>query len=353
MRTGDSRNWHSLVILASALVLTFCTTVVGHAQVQPIHVFDSPNHATISGVALSPDGTKVVAGSIDARVWDVRTGELIATLQRVERFGYDGDNAVTAVSFSSDGNRVVTGDWYAAVRIWDVQTAELIQTFQVPRSEYAHGSWGFVYAVALSADGRYLLANCEHEVLLWDVQSGDEILRLAGSPPIEEKYLAFFPDGKRFLLRRSLNENAGAEVWDIPTWSVVRTFDGYSGILSADGKRVLTLLGRHADTYALWNAETGELIRSFGERALSTRLGALSPNGSIVVVRLKDGASNITDTQTTAVLRELSLSGKHLSPHQAFSADGRLTVTADRDSVYVWDISDLTSAVGDAALYNR
>ena len=72
-------------------------------------------------VAHSPDGTKIVSGSLDktVRVWDAVTGTLINTLQ-----GHSG--GVTAVAYSPDGTKIVSGSGDKTVRVWDAVTGTLI-----------------------------------------------------------------------------------------------------------------------------------------------------------------------------------------------------------------------------------
>ena len=55
-------------------------------------------------VAFSPDGTRLASGSGDetVRLWDVETGEEIATLRGHEHFVY-------SVAFSPDGTRLASG----------------------------------------------------------------------------------------------------------------------------------------------------------------------------------------------------------------------------------------------------
>ena len=325
-------------------VVAVCLPLSSHvqAQVQPIRVFNEPNLASISGAALSPDGTMVLMGSTPARVWDIKTGEVIAAL-------HEEGSAVSAVAFSRDGKQVVTGDWDVYAMIWDVQTSEVVGKFRF-------GPWppgprpGPVIAVALSPGGRYLAATTTGriEVKVWDTQSGQEMLNLASPPPIKARYLAFFPDGRRFLIRRRLNETVWGEVWNVVTGTVTRTFDGGQATLSADGKRVLTRAGGPAP-YKIWDAETGELIFSVPQSDPHHTPIAISADGENVIYKF-DAGIRVVEARTAAQLRDIS---GQLVEYQGFSVDGRLMITTGRDSVYVWDISDLTSAVGDAALYNR
>ena len=64
--------------------------------------------------SFSPDGTRVVTGSIDntARVWDAATGEPLAELT-----GHT--DWVFSASFSPDGTRIVTASMDKTARVWD------------------------------------------------------------------------------------------------------------------------------------------------------------------------------------------------------------------------------------------
>jgi WD domain, G-beta repeat len=87
--------------------------------------------AAVSAVAFSPDGKRVLTGSYDntARLWDAATGEAVATLK-----GHTAQ--VLAVAFSPDGRRVLTGSNDHTARLWDLPTAqELVEKVKarVPR----------------------------------------------------------------------------------------------------------------------------------------------------------------------------------------------------------------------------
>jgi hypothetical protein len=83
-------------------------------------------------VAFSPNGTRILAGSVDntARLWDVATGEAVATLAGHTKL-------VKAIAFSPDGTRVLTGSWDGTARLWSVfkSVQDLINTVNssVPR----------------------------------------------------------------------------------------------------------------------------------------------------------------------------------------------------------------------------
>jgi WD40 repeat protein len=103
------------------------------------------HQSSISFAAFSPDGTRVVTGSADktARIWDAATGRAMTGPLR------HGDDVAIA-AFSPDGARVATGSADGTARIWDVASGQPLTP------ALRHG--GEVTALAFSADGARLLA---------------------------------------------------------------------------------------------------------------------------------------------------------------------------------------------------
>eukprot|EP00741_Cyanophora_paradoxa_P012951 tig00020660_g12507.t1 len=76
----------------------------------------------VTAVAWTPDGKRIVSGSCDklVRVWDAESGELLLPLE-----GHEGQ--VTSVAVSADGKRIVSGSSDETVRVWDAESgAELL-----------------------------------------------------------------------------------------------------------------------------------------------------------------------------------------------------------------------------------
>jgi WD40 repeat protein len=110
---------------------------------------------SITAVASSPDGARVLTGSSDktARLWDAATGKVVATLA--------GHTApVSAVAFSPHGTRVLTGSWDNTARVWDAATGKAVATLA------GHS----VEAAAFSPDGtRVLTGSLDNTARLWTV----------------------------------------------------------------------------------------------------------------------------------------------------------------------------------------
>ena len=79
----------------------------------------------VISVAFSPDGKRLVSGSLDktVKVWDAQTGQETLTLK-----GHTG--GVLSVAFSPDGKRLVSGSEDKTVKVWDAQTGQEILTLK-------------------------------------------------------------------------------------------------------------------------------------------------------------------------------------------------------------------------------
>ena len=91
---------------------------------------------SVSSVAFSPDGKRIVSGSRDTtlKVWDASTGQETLTLK-----GHSG--SVYSVAFSPDGTRIVSGSFDKTLKVWDASTGQEILTLK--------GHSGIVYSVAI------------------------------------------------------------------------------------------------------------------------------------------------------------------------------------------------------------
>jgi hypothetical protein len=106
-------------------------------------------HAAVVSVAFSPEGDRLLSGSLDqtARVWDTVTGEQLARFDGHR--GLFGWRGVTGVAFCPDGARALSGSEDGSVRLWDAETG-------AERARFDHGAR--VRALAVLPDGTHALS---------------------------------------------------------------------------------------------------------------------------------------------------------------------------------------------------
>ena len=126
---------------------------------------------TVSTVAFSRDGTRILSGSWDGtvRIWNAVTGE-------IERVLEGHSDLVLSVAFSPDGTHVVAGSWNKSVLVWDAITGESTslpysESFQFPdKSNVIHilpGEFQLFtpgqQVISLSPDKKWILTDRPNE----------------------------------------------------------------------------------------------------------------------------------------------------------------------------------------------
>jgi WD40 repeat protein len=171
----------------------------------------------VLALAYSPDGKRLVSGSLDGTVivWDLATGRPLLSFR-----GHAA--SVLAVALSPDGKRLVTGGDEAPATVWEL--GNLLKAGKSPteedRSPLPKGRMDRVLSLAFSPDGKhfavagnYLKEGWHGEVKVWDLASGRERLALGGGN--EGTYcVAFSPDGRRLAVACS---DGTVKVWGIAT----------------------------------------------------------------------------------------------------------------------------------------
>src|SRR5690606_33554039 len=117
----------------------------------------TPDVVSHYAVTFSPDGAILATASDDGRVrlWDTRTWKLLRALE-----GHDGP--VRCVAFSRDGTLLASGSSAGTARVWEVATGS--------EKKVLSGHQGAVSGVAFSPDGaRLATASRDRTALIWEL----------------------------------------------------------------------------------------------------------------------------------------------------------------------------------------
>jgi WD40 repeat protein len=256
---------------------------------------------TVSGVAFSPDGSKLASASFDktVRLWDVRTGKVLHT------FGGHSDS-VYAVAFGPGGEWYATASKDRTGRVVDAATGKGRLTFSGMEQE--------VLAVAVRPDGQVVTSGFETQVSWWDPKTAER-LRRTGGPGTASHELAFNPKGTLLAIAggdgtvRLADAKTGTPGKPLPVGSAV-----FAVALDADGKRVAT--GAADGTVKLWDAADARLLATLwsgtGDNWLS-----LTPEGyaagaeaTLAAAVWKAAGKPVADAKLLAPLLDAAVVGK-------------------------------------------
>ena len=211
-------------------------------------------------IALSPQGKVVAYGSGNIiRVWNSETGSFLNLPSLPDGWNFDQDGnlvitdggflpptseIISALVFSLDGMKLVSGTYDGQVKMWDVKSGVMLSSYKVqnPRPEPINTMSFSSNGVLLAVGSNYrinvmgsskltllreidssanslvfvpdstVLVNGQSngEIEIWDVESGDKFTTLNGhSKPVET--LAFSPDGKTLV---STGQDGTILIWD-------------------------------------------------------------------------------------------------------------------------------------------
>jgi RNA polymerase sigma factor (sigma-70 family) len=282
----------------------------------------------IENLLLTPDGKTLVSndyyGTRTVCVWEMATGKL--------RHRLPGAFEAKNIALSPDGKLVATSQEKAIV-LWNLESGK-----EVRRLAQA-GALG----VAFSPDGKILAAGGDDPViLLWDTNTGKKIAQLDWKrDPTSVSVLAFTPDGKTLIAGQKFHSKIG--LWDVASGKKRQELDAQSGhiftlALSPDGALLAT--GSRKGGIPLWNLKTGELVRKLGkEGGRECYTVAFSPDGKTLAAIERDAKNqdslSLWDVAAGKELRRFS--GDIGLWSIAYSRDGKTLIAASSGAIRLLD----------------
>jgi WD40 repeat protein len=270
----------------AAVMIVLCSAArIAGAQGSPDILWQIDGHDdTVQGIAFSADGRRVVSGADywdnTAKVWNAANGELFQTLPS------DGIGIVS-VALSPDDEHLAVGygvNGYppsGLADVWNLGSEDVMHTFG-----------GF--HVAFSADGSVLATGGPwRDVYLHQMPGGQEITSIyTGSYILDVAYSPAEP-----IVAAAGSDNT-VKLYNAQTGQWLRTLSGHTDSVSAiafspDGEVIASGAGgfdeMHDASVKLWRVTDGELLRTLDGHDNWVFDLAFSPDGEMLISQGRDG----------------------------------------------------------------
>lgn len=190
--------------------------------------------------------------------------------------------SVGIVALTQDGQTLVeatglNGDF--GITLWNFNTQQQRTPIQ--------GAWVNLWTI--TPDGYTLAAASESGTAsIWNVRSGQRLIRLPTSSTVEAVAIALTPNGESLVVA---HRDGSVKQWSTRTGRLTRTlFRGISPLsiaVSSDGR---TLAVGYYNHIRLWNLSTNRLLYNLPANALGRQTIDFSPDGRFFVNTDEDGS---------------------------------------------------------------
>lgn len=170
----------------------------------------------VNSLAYTPDGKALLAGSLGAtKIWDTSTGIEVGVLA-----GSASGNS--SMSRSPDGKFLVNASWSFNERplfhLWSLETGRGVRTYQ--------GHENPINFVTFSPDGQRLLTASDDKTLkTWDFGTGAELKSFVGHTGVVLS-AAYSPDGTKIISSSRQKSVGTMKLWDANSGTAIRDFTG-------------------------------------------------------------------------------------------------------------------------------
>jgi WD40 repeat protein len=294
-----------------------------------------PSGTVISRIALSPDGTSLIAVELSddesvLQVWDIATGKRMHSLC--------DQVSPLAIAYSPDGKQVAAllGEH---IGIWDPASGLMTRLIASNIPDDAQQVHSFVY----SPDCKHLALTCFHPSLgetkchVWELAAGTRLCDLEGAPfEISEPFL---PDGKTLV---TLGSDGTIQWWDVTTGKQVRRdtrIENKGNCLaqSPDGK--LLASGGIAGAVRFWDIATGQPAGLQAAHREPVTSVTVSRDGQLLSTLGRDGTVRVWKSTTGKQVLVIPSEIASFVSAVCFTIDSKGLIMAGANrTICIWDL---------------
>ena len=263
-----SSNSDQIVCTAGTKGLVFLDAGTGHHLKSII-----PDNEKVMTIDIYEDRLVCAGEDTNIQVLNYQTGQVLWTRNQFDGVEVTHNPWINIVRFTSDGQRIISGDDNGSIYIWEADTGTLLQTLSTQQRK--------VYSLAVSQDGQYLIVGCSDNVLQqWDLECGEMIRTLDGHRDIVLD-IKFSPDSMIFA---TASADSTIRLWNAISGEPIMVLTGHKLWVRAlaFGPDHTLYSGSSGKSLKLWNLNPGNCLRTWHGISHGVRRLALSPNKQMI-----------------------------------------------------------------------
>jgi WD40 repeat protein len=237
--------------------------------------------------------------------------------------------------FSPDGKTLAaTGYRTGEVQLWDVKTGDELLRLKIGEAD---GRPQF------SPDGKLLAVPHQQGVSIWEWQNAAEP-RTISTPPRGSNSASFSPDGRTLVTMG--DDQEGLRFWDVSSGKRIRTitlggnWDIGQVQFAPDGK-TLAMSSSRTKSVSLYDPNTGQLIRKLADSPAVWRSSYItfSRNSRQMAASVGQGVLQVFDVATGLAAFNDAASHTASVNRIAAGSNGLIVTASDDQTVRVWDVT--------------
>lgn len=236
---------------------------------------------------------------------------------------------VYEVAISADGKTLASSSYVGKIKVWNLTNGKLLHTIN------AH--MDAIESLVMSPDTKFLASGSwDNDIKLWDLNNGNLIQTLQGHND-DVKAIAMSSDGHTLA---SSSYDGMIKIWHLKTGSVKMSIK-HSGPITAlafspDGEMLAS--GSKKGQIKTWQLNTGKQLHSFAADTNKIWAIAFSPDGKILASGSQDQKVRLWQIEKGQLLSTLEGHEKAVLS-VTFSPDGKTLASSSYDSkIYLWDV---------------
>jgi len=250
------------------------------STMQPVALWET-ERGMVSAVSFSHDGQWIVTGNADGVVKVLETQNQRCTIEIGQRERFS--RGIAQLRFSPDGQYLAASRYhFAPISVWSAKTEAPILNFTVEKPRTRYGSLPF--PICFSHNGTLLAyMSCDNEILVKQIETGEQIAHFTvRSPQVDS--LDFSPCGQ-FLTAGIEKKEGGSQTVEVYIWGILKEtvetvieYNGYQVRLAYTSEGSLRVADIYEDEVVIWNASEQEKLDTFEHRG-HTRAARFSDDG--------------------------------------------------------------------------